>query len=85
MIPEVPEQRARFNNQVEEAVGYLQEIDTLKQDIKNVYEVVKEEFDSEYLKSFKAIVKARHETAKLQEMVAKAELALAEDEILKGE
>lgn len=84
MIPEVPEQRARFNSQVEEAVGYLQEIDTLKEDIKNVYEVIKEEFDSEFLKSFKAIVKARYDATKLQKMIEEAELALAEDEILKG-
>jgi short-subunit dehydrogenase len=82
MIPNDIEKRQKLSRYADDVVTYMKEIDVLKEDIKNAGEIVKEEFDKDTLKSFKGIVRARYNSAKLQDLIESAETALAENNVL---
>jgi hypothetical protein len=85
VIPESIPHRQKLNDYTNQAAQLLHEMEVLKEDLKNVKSLVKEELGKDVAKTFPSLVKARFQANKLHEVIEKAELALAENDILRGE
>ena len=83
MIPEAIEKRALFNKYLEESVNLNNEIETLKEDLKEKLNFVDQEVGKDYLPSFKEILKVRINEAKVAKEAETKATAIAESGILK--
>jgi hypothetical protein len=80
-LPTDPKVREVVRKRVVEAAQYLREVDTLKEDIKQLSAATKEEYDIAP-KEFNNWVKAEYNAQKLQDQIETLQTALAEHEIL---
>lgn len=80
-LPSDPKVREVVRKRVVEAAQYLREVDTLKEDIKQLSAATKEEYDIAP-KEFNNWVKAEYNAQKLQDQIETLQTALAEHEIL---
>ncbi len=81
MFPKTPETRERLYKYLCEAVDYLNEIDTLKDDVNNVKSIIKEEFDLP-MAEITLLVSALYNDEKVASEIEKRENALANIDIL---
>jgi len=80
-LPQDLNMRKKVAAAIKESVAFMREVDTLKEDIKNVAEIVVEE--TGITKSeFSAWVKVAYDASKVQEQIDKLETSLSEIEIL---
>lgn len=70
-----PENKAKLSKYITEAVGYLQQIESLNEDLKNLAEIAKEEMELPPAQ-FKAIAKAKFAAEKVQAQVEKLQASL---------
>jgi hypothetical protein len=80
-LPTDPKVREVVRKRVVEAAQYLREVDSLKEDIKQLSAATKEEYDIAP-KEFTGWVKAEYNAQKLQDQIETLQTALAEHEIL---
>ena len=80
-LPSDPKVREVVRKRVVEAAQYLREVDTLKEDIKQLSAATKEEYDIAP-KEFNNWVKAEYNAQKLQDQIETLQTALAEHQIL---
>ena len=80
-LPTDPKVREVVRKRVVEAAQYLREVDTLKEDIKQLSAATKEEYDIAP-KEFNNWVKAEYNAQKLQDQIETLQTALAEHQIL---
>lgn len=85
MIPADIEKRAKYNRYVEQAVQLMREQDTLKEDLKNVKEIVSEELGKDQASSFSGHVKARYDEQKVSDQADKLQESIEEHRILIGQ
>lgn len=83
MIPQMTEHREKLLKYIEQNVNLLHEIDTLKEDIKNISEMVKEEL-SVAPKDFNLMVKVAFDKSKIEGEIETRQTAISNVEILKG-
>ena len=70
-----PENKAKLSKYVQEAVGYLQQIESLNEDLSNLASITKEEMELPTAQ-FKAISKAKFAAEKVQAQVEKLQASL---------
>lgn len=70
-----PENKAKLSKYITEAVGYLQQIESLNDDLKNLAEIAKAEMELPPAQ-FKAIAKAKFAAEKVQAQVEKLQASL---------
>jgi len=70
-----PENKQKLSKYVSEAVGYLQQVESLNEDVKNLAAIAKEEMEIPPAE-FKAIVKAKYDADKVQAQVDKLQASL---------
>lgn len=70
-----PENKAKLSKYINEAVGYLQQIESLNDDLKNLADIAKEEMELPPAQ-FKAICKAKFDAEKVQAQVEKLQASL---------
>ena len=80
-LPTDPKVREVVRKRVVEAAQYLREVDTLKEDIKQLSAATKEEYEIAP-KEFNNWVKAEYNAQKLQDQIETLQTALAEHQIL---
>ena len=76
-----PENKTKLSKYITEAVGYLQQIESLNDDLKNLAEIAKEEMELPSAQ-FKAIAKAKFAADKVQAQVEKLQASLDDAESL---
>ena len=81
MFPKTPEARERLYKYLCEAVEYLNEIDSNKDDVSNVKSIIKEEFDLPTAE-ISLLIQALYNDEKITNDIEKRENALANIEIL---
>lgn len=81
MFPKTPESRERLYKYLCEAVEYLNEIDSNKDDVSNVKSIIKEEFDLP-IAEISLLIQALYNDEKITNDIEKRENALANIEIL---
>jgi DNA-binding transcriptional regulator GbsR (MarR family) len=81
-LPSNPEFRTKILKRVEEAVQFLREIDTLKEDVKELSSACKEEFEYP-AKEFNALLKAAYDEAKVLDTIETLQTSLSELDILR--
>ena len=84
MIPQDIEKRKRLEKYVQQSVQLNHELETLKEDLKEIKAMVKEEIGADYAKTLDLLVKARMEEEKLVEDANKKLEAVEQTKILKG-
>lgn len=70
-----PENKAKLSKYITEAVGYLQQIESLNEDLSNLASIAKEEMELPPAQ-FKAIAKAKFAAEKVQAQVEKLQASL---------
>lgn len=70
-----PENKAKLSKYITEAVGYLQQIESLNEDLSNLASIAKEEMELPPAQ-FKAIAKAKFAADKVQAQVEKLQASL---------
>lgn len=80
-LPQDLNMRKKIAAAIKESVAFLKEIDTLKEDVKNVADIVVEETGVTKAE-FNAWTKAAYDAAKVEEQVEKLQTSLNEIEIL---
>lgn len=83
-IPKEPSKRELFLKSINTCVGYLREIDTLKEDIKQEKDAMVEMFGCTAA-DFNNVVKVVYDKNKVEDQVEKLSLSIANAEILLGE
>ncbi len=83
-IPKDPQKKELFLKSVNTCVGYLREIDTLKEDIKQEKDAMVEMFGCTAA-DFNNVVKVVYDKNKVEDQVEKLSLSIANAEILLGE
>ena len=73
--------RKKVASAIKESVAFMKEVDVLKEDIKNVADIVVEETGVTKAE-FSAWTKAAYDASKIQEQVEKLQTSLSEVEIL---
>ena len=80
-LPNDPNMRKKIAAAIKESVTFMKEVDVLREDIKNVAEIVTEETGVTKAE-FNAWTKAAYDAAKVEEQVEKLQTSLNEVEIL---
>lgn len=80
-LPKTPEARQKLYRFLCEAVEFMKEVDTLKDDINNVKGIIKEEFDIPAAE-ITMLIQALYDDSKLSTEIEKREEALANIEII---
>lgn len=70
-----PENKVKLSKYITEAVGYLQQIESLNEDLSNLASIAKEEMELPPAQ-FKAIAKAKFAAEKVQAQVEKLQASL---------
>lgn len=70
-----PENKAKLSKYITEAVGYLQQVESLNEDLSNLASIAKEEMELPPAQ-FKAIAKAKFAADKVQAQVEKLQASL---------
>ncbi|QDP64692.1 MAG: hypothetical protein GOVbin2917_7 [Prokaryotic dsDNA virus sp.] len=83
-IPKDPQKKELFLKSVNTCVGYLREIDTLKEDIKQEKDAMVEMFGCTAA-DFNNVVKVVYDKNKVEDQVEKLSISIANAEILLGE
>lgn len=84
MIPQDLNKRKELNKYVDSAYNLHLELETLKEDLKEIKLQVSDTIGKDYAKSFDLLVKARLEESKLSEDAEKKLEAIEETKILKA-
>ena len=84
MIPQDIEKRQRLEKYVQQSIQLNRELEILKEDLKEIKAMVKEEIGADYAKTLDLLVKARMEEEKLAEDANKKLEAIEQTKILKG-
>lgn len=84
MLPQTPESRNKLLKYINQSVGILKEIDVLREDAKNVGDLVKEELQVS-AKDYGALVKVAYDQSKVEEEIETRQTAISNVSILKGE
>lgn len=82
-LPKDQNHREKLNNYVKQAVQLKHEQDTLKEDLTNISDMVKDEIGMAK-KEFNGIVKAAYDKAKIEETIEELQTSVANVEILAG-
>lgn len=80
-LPKTKEHRIKLLSYINEAVGFLNEMDTLKEDVDNVKNIIKEEFDIPK-SDVSLMIQAAYDVSKLENDIEKRQTAIANLEII---
>ena len=81
MLPQTPEKRAKLVSYLSECVEYLVQKDTLDEDIKNLKDIAKEEFDMAS-KDFTSLLKVAYDKTKVETEIEDRQTAISNLDIL---
>ena len=84
MLPESIEKRAKLNKYIDQAVQLKREEDTLKEDFKEIKDMVSQEISKDAAKDFTKLVQVRYDKQKAEKNLEKIQTSIANDEILRG-
>lgn len=84
MLPESIEKRAKLNKYIDQAVQLKREEDTLKEDFKEIKDMVSQEISKDAAKDFTKLVQVRYDKQKVEKNLEEIQTSIANDEILRG-